>query len=168
MLGGSESEEQTMTGLRVGDRAPDFHATTADGRPIALDDYRGRRGLVLFFYPRDHTRICTKQACAFRDSYEQFAAAGFDVVGVSSNSTDSHRDFASQHRLPFPLVSDTDGSLRKAFGVSDRLGLIPRRVTFVIDQQGVIRMVFSAMLASDEHVQRALAAVNSAQGEPGA
>lgn len=158
-----------MPALRVGDPAPDFQATTSDGKPIRLGDYRGRRGLVLFFYPRDHTRICTKEACAFRDSYEQFSAAGFDVVGVSSDSNDSHQDFAREHRLPFPLISDADGALRRAFGVPDVLGLVPRRATFVIDRDGVIRLTFSALLASDEHVQRALAAVNGAKsGKPGA
>lgn len=148
-----------MAKLKVGDRAPDFEAVTWDGRRVALTDYLGRKAVVVFFYPRDHTRICTKEACAFRDSYEQFAAAGADVIGISSNSADSHGEFARQHQLSFPLVSDADGRLRNAFGVPDVLGLIPRRVTYVIDKAGIIRMIFSAMLASNEHVDKALAAV---------
>lgn len=148
-----------MAKLRVGNRAPHFEGDTWDGRHIALADYLGRRAVVVFFYPRDHTRVCTQEACAFRDAYEQFAAAGADVIGISSDSADSHREFARQHQLSFPLLSDADGSLRKAFGVSKTLGLIPGRVTFVIDKGGIIRLIFSALLASTEHVEKALAVV---------
>ena len=148
-----------MTKLRVGDRAPDFSATTQDGQTIRLSDFVGRRPFVLFFYPKDNTTVCTKEVCSFRDSYEEFTKAGVDVIGVSSDSTASHQAFAAQHRLPFPLISDSDGELRKVFGVSRTLGLIPGRVTYVIDKEGIIRLIFSAQFASHEHVRQALAAV---------
>lgn len=148
-----------MPKLKVGDTAPDFVATTQDGSAIQLSDFVGKRGLVLFFYPRDGTPVCTKEACAFRDSYEQFVEAGVEVIGVSSDSTESHQTFAREHNLSFPLISDENGSLRKLFGVPSTLGLFPGRVTYVIDKEGVIRLIFSAQFASDEHVQRALQAV---------
>jgi peroxiredoxin Q/BCP len=148
-----------MARIQVGDRAPEFTAATQDGRTIHLADYRDKQAVVLFFYPKDNTAICTREACSFRDSYEKFAEAGAEVIGVSGDSEESHRGFAQQHRLSFPLVSDADGSLRKAFGVPKTLGLLPGRVTYVIDKQGVVRLVYSAQFAADEHVRRALEAV---------
>lgn len=150
-----------MAKLEVGDHAPDFTATTCDGNKISLADFLGKRALVLFFYPKDGTPICTQEACAFRDSYQQFVDAGADVIGVSGDSAERHRTFAQQHKLSFPLVSDADGSLRKAFAVPKTMGLFPGRVTYVIDQEGIIRQIFSAQFASDEHVRQAMIAVGS-------
>ena len=150
-----------MARFEVGDHAPDFSAITHDGNTIRLADFLGKRALVLFFYPRDGTPICTQEVCAFRDSYDQFIDAGADVIGVSSDTEESHRTFARQHKLSFPLISDADGSLRKAF-VPKTLGLFPGRVTYVIDQVGIIRQIFSAQFASDEHVRQALIAVGAA------
>ena len=148
-----------MTRIQVGDEAPEFSATAHDGRTIRMADYLGQRSVVLFFYPKDDSPICTKEACSFRDSYERFVDAGAEVIGVSSDSTDSHQQFAKRHRLPFQLISDANGSLRKAFGVPKVVGLLPGRTTYVIDKQGVVRLVFSAQLASDEHVDRAIEAL---------
>jgi thioredoxin-dependent peroxiredoxin len=153
-----------MARLQVGDRAPGFSATTHDRKRVCLSDYLGKRGFVLFFYPRDGTPICTKEACAFRDSYEQFAAAGAEVIGVSADSDERHRAFARQHKLSFPLISDADGSLRKAFAVQKTMGLFPGRVTYVIDREGIIQHIFSAQFASDEHVQQALIAAGAVRG----
>lgn len=153
-----------MTALAVGDRAPLFQATLQDGSRFDLADVIGKKAIVLFFYPKDNTPVCTKEACAFRDSYEQFVAAGAEVIGVSSDSPSSHQAFTAKHRLPFPIISDADRSLRRLFGVPTPLGFIPGRVTYVIDRQGVIRLVFSALFASDEHVRKALAAVREAGG----
>ncbi len=151
-----------MKKIRVGDRAPDFSGPTQDGSTIHLSDFLEKQAVVLFFYPRDGTRFCTEEACSFRDSYQQFIDAGAAVVGVSSDSAESHRDFAHQHGLPFPLISDTDGTLRKAFGVPKTLGLFPGRVTYVIDRTGIVRLIFSAQLATEEHVRQALSAVADA------
>lgn len=150
-----------MVKLKVGDHAPNFSATTYDGNPVRLADFLGKRALVLFFYPKDGTPVCTTEVCAFRDSYEQFVTAGADVVGVSGDSEEVHRGFALQHKLSFPLISDADGSLRKAFAVPKTLGLFPGRVTYVIDKHGILRLIFSAQFASDEHVRQALQAVES-------
>ncbi len=150
-----------MTKLRVGDRAPDFSATTHDGKSIGLADYLGKRALVLFFYPKDGTPICTLEACAFRDSYEKFIAAGADVIGISGDTEKSHIAFAQQYRLSFPLISDADGSLRKQFAVPKTLGIFPGRVTYIIDKKGIIRQIFSAQFASSEHVRQALLALEA-------
>jgi peroxiredoxin Q/BCP len=150
-----------MKRINVGDRAPDFTATAQDGSTIRLSDYLLKTAVVLFFYPKDGTSICTKEACSFRDSYSRFVDAGAEVIGVSSDSAQAHQEFAAQHQLPFQLISDDDGSLRKAFGVRKTLGLLPGRATFVIDKQGIVRLVFSAQFASDEHVRQALEAVGA-------
>jgi peroxiredoxin Q/BCP len=150
-----------MAKIRVGDRAPEFIATAQNGSTIRLGDYLGQKALVLFFYPKDNSPICTKEACSFRDSYEKFVEAGAEVIGISSDSAESHQAFARQHRLSFPLISDHVGSLRKLFGVSSTLGLLPGRSTYVIDKDGIVRLSFSAQFASDKHVQQALNVVAS-------
>ena len=155
-----------MPALAVGDRAPSFTAVLQDGGHFDSASVIGKKAVVLFFYPKDNTPVCTKEACAFRDSYEAFAAAGAEVIGVSSDSAASHQAFATKHRLPFPIISDHDRALRKLFGVRNPLGVIPGRVTYVIDRQGVIRLVFSALFASDEHVRTSLAAVQEAARSP--
>ncbi len=152
--------------LSVGDPAPEFTRPTAGGEEISLSQFRGRRAVVLYFYPRDNTTVCTAQACAFRDHIEDFRSADAEVIGVSVNSLESHRQFAARHRLPFHLLSDADGSLRALYGVEDALWVIPARVTFVIDKQGIIRHIFSARFQSSQHVQRALAALAAATPDP--
>ena len=149
-----------MAAIQVGDQAPAFTAPLQDGGTFDSAALIGRKWLVLFFYPKDNTPVCTREACAFRDSYEKFSAAGAEVVGVSSDSAATHARFAEKHRLPFPIVADTDRRLRKLFGVPNPLGVIPGRVTYVIDRGGVVRLAYSALFASDEHVNRALAAVS--------
>jgi peroxiredoxin Q/BCP len=143
-------------GLSVGDPAPDFSLPDADGRAVTLSSFRGRKAVVLYFYPKDDTPGCTKEACSFRDSYEDFAAAGAEVIGVSSDSGASHQRFARKHRLPFTLLSDAGGALRKRYGVPATLGLLPGRVTFVIDRDGIVRHVFNSQLAAAQHVREAL------------
>ena len=150
-----------MATVQVGDKAPAFTAPLQDGGTFDSAALLGQKWLVLFFYPKDNTLVCTKEACAFRDSYEKFAAAGAEVVGVSSDSAASHARFAAKYRLPFPIVADTDRRLRKLFGVPNPLGVIPGRVTYVIDRAGVVRLAYSALFASDDHVTKALAAVNA-------
>lgn len=150
-----------MSAIQVGDHAPDFSAVTPAGRTIFLADFLGKQAVVLFFYPKDGSPLCTREACSFRDSYERFQEAGAEVIGVSSDARAAHREFAARHQLPFPLVSDEDGSLRTAFGVPKVMGLWPGRTTYVIDKQGIVRMIFTSQLATDEHVDRALQALRS-------
>ena len=117
--------------------------------------------MVVYFYPKDFTRGCTAEACSFRDSYEAFKDLGAEVIGISSDSQDSHRDFAQQHHLPFILLSDADGSVRKAYEVKKSLGLFAGRVSFVIDKKGIIRLIFSSQTRATAHVGEALNVLKS-------
>jgi peroxiredoxin Q/BCP len=146
-----------MTLLRVGDHAPDFTAIAHDGRQVSLAGFRGKQVVVLYFYPRDGTSVCTKEACGFRDAYQQFTERGAVVIGVSADPLQRHRAFAASRSLPFVLLSDRDGSLRRAYGVPNILCVVPRRVTYVIDKAGVVRHVHSALFSAQQHVTEALA-----------
>lgn len=142
--------------IKVGDRAPDFALPKQDGTTVSLSELLTKSAVVLYFYPKDDTPGCTAEACSFRDSYEDFKQAGAEVVGISSDSESSHAAFASKYRLPFMLVSDQGGKVRKAYGVPSTFGLLPGRVTYVIDQQGVVRHVFNSLLNATKHVTDAL------------
>ncbi|MCF8256736.1 MAG: peroxiredoxin [Flavobacteriales bacterium] len=146
-----------MAKINVGDMAPDFELKDKDGQKVKLSDYRGKQSVVVYFYPKDETPGCTAQACSFRDSYEDFKAAGAEVIGISSDTGRSHTDFAAHHRLPFILLSDIIGKVRKAYGAYDLLGLIPGRVTFVIDRDGRVIHRFDSQLSPKKHIDEALA-----------
>lgn len=142
--------------LKVGDLAPHFTATSQDGTTFDSTQFIGVKPIVLYFYPKDNTRVCTAQACAFRDQYAQFKDYGAEVIGISSDSLVSHQKFATQYRLPFILLSDSDAALRKLFGVPDDLfGLLPGRATYVVDRQGRIQMIFDSM-SGTIHIEKAL------------
>jgi peroxiredoxin Q/BCP len=143
-------------GIRVGDTAPDFTLPKQDGSSFTLKAVLGQKAVVLYFYPKDDTPGCTAEACSFRDAYEDFKEAGAEVVGISSDAADAHRAFADKHRLPFTLVSDAGGKVRKLYGVPSTLGLLPGRVTYVIDAGGVVRHVFNSQLNPTKHVREAL------------
>jgi thioredoxin-dependent peroxiredoxin len=137
------------TPLRSGDPAPDFQGVTTDGQRVSLKDYRGTK-LVLYFYPKDDTPGCTRQACALRDGAAALAARGARVLGVSTQDEQSHRAFTAKFSLNFPLLADTDGAVGRAYGVLGGPGLISKiksaagladRVTFVIDENGRIAHV---------------------------
>ncbi|MBD2161140.1 MAG: peroxiredoxin [Limnothrix sp.] len=142
--------------IQVGDRAPDFSLPAQTGETITLSQFAGKQPVVLYFYPKDDTPGCTIEACAFRDSYEAFQGAGAAVIGVSSDSVDSHKTFAEKYSLPFALVSDRDGALRKAYGVPNTLFVVPGRVTYVIDKAGIVRHQFNDLLNAKGHVTEAL------------
>jgi peroxiredoxin Q/BCP len=143
------------TGLGPGDPAPDFTLEDQDGRPVRLADLRGRP-VVVYFYPKDDTPGCTRESCAFRDHYAAFQDAGAEVLGISSDPPASHKAFADKHRLPFRLLADAGGRVRAAFRVPRTAGLLPGRVTYVIDREGVIRHAFNSQLAATRHVDEAL------------
>ena len=148
-----------MKKVDVGDPAPDLSMSTHTGEQLSLAGYRGEHPLVVFFYPKDGTAVCTKEACSFRDAYEDFTEAGAVVIGISSDSAARHQSFAQKHGLPFLLVSDKDGSARRAFGVAKTMGIFPGRVTYVIDREGIVRHVFNSQFAADRHVEEALEVV---------
>jgi peroxiredoxin Q/BCP len=144
--------------LAPGDTAPLIALPDQDGIERRSDRLEGK-ALVLFFYPKDDTPGCTMEACAFRDSHADLQALGAEVWGVSGDDAASHRRFANRHRLPFPLLVDGGNRLRKAFGVPSVLGLLPGRVTYVIDGTGVIRHMFNNLLDGPAHRREALDAL---------
>ena len=143
-------------GLEVGAKAPSFTLKDQQGRTVSLADFAGKKNVVVYFYPKDDTPGCTKESCTFRDQYTAFTDIGAEVLGISSDSEQSHAKFAEKYKLPFPLLADTTGAVRKQFNVPKSLGLLPGRVTFVIDKKGVIRHVFNSQLNPTKHVDEAI------------
>ncbi len=152
-------EQDNMGKVTVGQMAPDFELKDKDGNLVKLSDFRGEKSVVVYFYPKDETPGCTAQACSFRDSYEEFKDAGAEVIGISSDGSSAHSGFAANHRLPFILLSDTTGKVRKAYGAYDLLGLIPGRVTFVINKEGKIIHKFDSQLSPTKHIKESLDAI---------
>lgn len=142
--------------LQIGDAAPDFALPSQTGQKIRLSDFCGKKIVVLFFYPKDNTPGCTAEVCTFRDSFEIFKEAGAELIGISSDDAASHEKFSSQHHLPFLLLSDEGGKIRKTYGVASTLGLLPGRVTYVIDRKGTVRHIFSSQFNPKKHVEEAL------------
>jgi peroxiredoxin Q/BCP len=152
----------------VGEPAPDFTLLAASGDPVSLSQFRGRSEVVLFFYPKDHSPACTAEACAFRDSYEAFQQAQAAVLGVSADAVESHQQFAVRNRLPFYLLSDPDGAVRSRYGVPRTLGVIPGRVTYIIDTQGIVRHIFASQFQPTRHVTEALRVLEQIRSQAGA
>jgi len=150
----------SANGIKAGDRAPEFALPDRSGKTVRLSDFRGKP-VVLYFYPKDDTPGCTKESCTFRDQYQDFQDAGAEVIGVSSDSSASHEKFATKYRLPFVLLSDRGGAVRKQYGVPSTLGVLPGRVTYVIDRDGTVRHVFNSQFQATQHVAEALTALRA-------
>lgn len=148
--------------LKEGETAPDFTARDAEGNTVKLSDLRGQK-VALYFYPKDDTPGCTKQACSLRDGYSELEAAGIKVLGVSLDSEESHRAFAAKYNLPFTLLADTNAEIANAYGVygeqtwGERKFMGTSRKTFLIDEQGVIKKIFDKVQV-DKHADEVLAA----------
>ncbi|QBZ97951.1 peroxiredoxin [Flavobacterium sangjuense] len=143
-------------GLKVGDKIPNFAAIDTNGDLFDSNEVIGKKPVVIYFYPKDDTRVCTEQACSFRDQYEDFKSLDAEVIGISSDSLKSHVAFANKHKLPFILLSDFDKKIRKAFGVpNDYLGLIPGRATYVADKNGIVQLIFDST-SGKIHIEKAL------------
>lgn len=146
-------------GLRIGDKLPDFELKDQDGNMFRSVDYLGRNPLVIYFYPKDYTPGCTKQACDFRDSYEDFLEFGAEVIGISADSEKMHRKFVGTYKLPFILLADINKEARKIFEVKNKLlNILPGRATFVFDQEGSLIFIYNGISAS-QHVKKALQAL---------
>ncbi len=142
--------------LTVGSEAPDFEATADDGKTVKLSDFTSKGPVVLYFYPKDETPGCTAEACAFRDEWDDFKKLGAAVVGVSSDSVDSHRKFKEHRKLPFTLVSDPDQKIRAMYGAKGFL--IPPRISFVIVGGKVVH-VYNSQMNATNHVAEAKKAI---------
>lgn len=152
----SQKTDKTMNTVETGSKAPEFALSDQSGNLVRLSGLTGKSNLVLFFYPKDESYGCTREACSFRDQYEEFTEAGAVVIGISSDGVDSHKSFAARHNLPYLLLSDPAGKVAAVYGVKKSLGVLPGRVTFVIDRQGIVRMVFSSQLNFGKHITEAL------------
>ena len=135
------------------------------GDNVTLSEFFGKKNVVLYFYPKDETPGCKAEACAFRDNYDELTKLGAEVLGVSAQSVKSHKSFADHYGLPFILVSDEDNKVRKLYGVPSSLGLIPGRVTYIIDKKGVVRHIFNSQTQTRQHIEEAKATLRELEKE---
>lgn len=148
--------------IQIGDTCPEFTLKNQFGGDYSVNQVLGNRNVVIYFYPKDETRGCTQEACSFRDRYEEFQDLGCEVIGISSDSEQKHREFAQKHRLPFILLADTKQVVRKLFGVPGSLfGLIPGRVTYIIGKDKKVKGIFNSLLNPQGHIDHALELVES-------
>ncbi|XP_065848557.1 peroxiredoxin Q, chloroplastic [Euphorbia lathyris] len=147
--------------VNKGQAPPSFTLKDQDGKAVSLNKFKGKP-VVVYFYPADETPGCTKQACAFRDSYEKFKKAGAEVVGISGDDSSSHKAFAKKYRLPFTLLSDEGNKIRKEWGVpSDLFGALPGRQTYVLDKKGVVQLVYNNQFQPEKHIDETLKLLQS-------
>ena len=139
----------------VGNNFPDFNLDTSLGQPLSKDDLLGKWS-VFFFYPKDDSPGCTVQSCRFRDDYSEYEKMGVQLIGVSSDSLDSHQRFAEKNRLPFALLADAKGHLRTELKIPKSMGVLPERATFIVDGEGIIRLVYNSQLRFKQHSKVAL------------
>ena len=141
--------------VKVGDKAPDFTLPSQIGDNVTLSEFLGKKNVVLYFYPKDETPGCTREACSFRDSYEELTKLGTEVLGVSAQNVESHKSFATHHGLPFILLADEGNKVRKLYGVPSSMGILPGRVTYIIDKKGIVRHIFNSQTQTQQHVEEA-------------
>ncbi|MGM0566472.1 MAG: peroxiredoxin [Bacteroidota bacterium] len=148
--------------MKKGDKIPAFRLPDQNGKTIDINDFTGKQPLVLYFYPKDETPGCTKEACTFRDAMKDFEQLNAKIIGISADSVESHKAFAENHNLNFTLLSDENKQVRKLLKVpSDVFGLIDGRVTYVVDKNGVIQHIFKSQLNSTRHVEEAKKALET-------
>ena len=146
-----------MKPIKPGDYIPDFSLKDQNGDLLNISNYLGKKKLVIFFYPQDGSLNCTKEACYFRDLADVFDEADAIVIGISSQSVESHKEFAERNRLKYTLLSDNENKVRKLFGVPGRVfGLIPGRVTYVADRSGKVVYIFDSQTETQRHADEAL------------
>ncbi|KNA06994.1 hypothetical protein SOVF_175970 [Spinacia oleracea] len=150
------SKFSIVSKVKEGTLAPAFSLKDQDGRNVSLSKFKGKP-VVVYFYPADETPGCTKQACAFRDSYEKFKKAGAEVIGISGDDSSSHKAFKQKYKLPYTLLSDEGNNVRKEWGVpSDLFGALPGRQTYVLDKNGVVRLVYNNQFQPEKHIDETL------------
>ncbi|HEY9261215.1 peroxiredoxin [Chitinophaga sp.] len=152
----------TQGQIKTGDKIPNFSLQDQNGNTFNIDSVLGKQPLVIYFYPKDETSVCTKEACSFRDNFQDFQKYGALVIGISSDGVASHKSFATHHHLPFTLLSDPQNEVRKLFGVPKTF-VIPGRVTYIVDKEGVVVHEFNSMRDGEKHVTESLAALQKMQ-----
>jgi peroxiredoxin Q/BCP len=143
----------------VGEKAPDFTLPSQSGEMVHLGDFKGKKNVVLFFYPKDNTPFCIVESYTFRDNHMKFKELGAEVLGISSDTRESHIKFAARYKLPFHILSDVGNKVRSLYGVPSTMGILPGRVTFLIDKEGVVRHVFHHQFKPISHVKKSLQAL---------
>lgn len=156
-----EQESVKKGKVKEGDQAPDFRLLSSAGTWVSLSDYLGKKFVVLYFYPKDETPGCTVEACMFRNNYQLLKDEGAEVIGISSDDEAAHQRFKEKHNLPFPLLSDKGGAVRKLYGVAPSFWLLPGRVTYIIDRAGIVRQIYSSQFLPEKHIAEALKALRS-------
>ena len=151
------------TPVKVGNSVPVFSLTDQNGKPFAINDYVGKKILVIYFYPKDESSVCTKEACAFRDNYTQFTDKGALVIGINGGTVESHHSFAANHQLPFVLLSDPGNKVLKQFGVKGGAFGLTGRQTYVIDLTGKVVFSYNSMMQGKKHEEDALAYIGKLQ-----
>lgn len=149
--------------LAVGDKMPAFALTDQNGKRFNSADYVGKNFLVIYFYPKDESMVCTKEACQFRDSFNDFTKAGAKVIGINAGTVESHKNFTDHYKLPFILLSDPDNVVYHKFGVKNKMFMTGRQ-TFVVDKEGKIAFTYTAMMQGKKHADDALAFVKGHKG----
>ncbi len=147
--------------IKEGDKVPSFVLKDQFGEDFNSLDFIGKTAMVIYFYPKDDTPGCTKEACSFRDTYQEFTDKNVKVIGISSDNVVSHKKFAEKYNLPFTLLADTKKVVRKLFGVpSSMLGMVPGRVTYVVDKNGIVILIYNSMTNAESHIEEALKALH--------
>lgn len=142
--------------IEVGDQIPMFSLKDQDGKEFSVKDHIGKKKLVIYFYPKDDTPGCTKEACKFRDEYEVFQNLETMIIGISADHVKSHKDFALKYNLPFTLLSDINNDVRQSFGVPAELfGMVPGRVTYIVDLEGKVQYIFNSLFKAEKHIEEA-------------
>lgn len=144
-------------GVKIGDKCPDFSLLDQNGEMVTIKEIIGEKNIVIYFYPKDNTWGCTKQACSFRDSFQDFVDLGCEVIGISTDSVDSHKMFSTKYNLNFKILSDVDDEVREKFGVPKSLfGIIKGRVTYIIDKKGNVAWNFNSQLNAEGHISKSI------------
>jgi len=144
-------------GIKIGDKCPDFSLLDQNGELVTIKEIIGDKNIVIYFYPKDNTWGCTKQACSFRDSFQDFVDLGCEVIGISTDSIDSHKMFSKKYNLNFKILSDVDDEVREKFGVPKSLfGIIKGRVTYIIDKKGNVAWIFNSQLNAEGHISKSI------------
>jgi len=144
-------------GIKIGDKCPYFSLLDQNGEMVAIKEIIGEKNIVIYFYPKDNTWGCTKQACSFRDSFQDFIDLGCEVIGISTDSVDSHKMFSTKYNLNFKILSDVDDEVREKFGVPKSLfGIIKGRVTYIIDKKGNVVWKFNSQLNAEGHISKSI------------
>jgi len=152
-------KNKTTYKIEVGDKVPSFTLKNQNGKEVIVNDLIGKP-MVIYFYPKDDTPGCTKQACKFRDEFEQFKSINALVIGISGDSVESHKKFEEKYKLPFTLLADIDNEVRKLFGVPKSMIFLPGRVTYVVDKNGIVQYIFNSQFGAEKHIENSLKKLN--------